>query len=75
LSDSLRGIWFDLSVPTKKGDPGRPIIPISIGSANFDEVIYDFGASINIMPNVIYEKLLNYLFVEGVNRGYPSQHS
>jgi len=41
-------------------DPWRPVIPISIGSANFDEAIYDFGASVNIMPKVIYEKLFNY---------------
>jgi len=33
---------------------------MSIGSANFDEAICDFGASINIMPKVIYEKLFNY---------------
>jgi len=35
------------------GDPGRPIIPISIGCHSF------FGASVNIMPKVIYEKILN----------------
>jgi len=37
-----------------------PVIPISIGSANFDETICDFSASINNMPKVIYEKLFNY---------------
>jgi hypothetical protein len=42
-----------------KDNPGRLVIPISIGSTNFDEAIYDFGASVNIMPKVIYEKLLN----------------
>jgi len=51
---------LDSSLSTKKGDPGRPVIPISIGSANFDKAIYDFGASINIMLKVIYEKLFNY---------------
>jgi len=59
-SDPLRGTWLDSSLPTKKGDLGRPIIPISIGSANFDKAICDFGASIHIMPKVIYEKLFNY---------------
>jgi len=43
----------------EKGDPGKPIIPISIGSTKFNEAICDFGASINIMPKVIYEKLFN----------------
>ena len=59
-SDPPKGTWLDSSLPTKKGDPGRPIILISIGSANFDEAIYDFGASINITPKVIYDKLFNY---------------
>jgi len=41
------------------GDPGRPIIPIFIGCHSFLEAICDFGASVNIMPKVIYEKILN----------------
>jgi hypothetical protein len=41
----------------KKGDPGRPIIPIHIGPHSFEEVVYDLGASVNIMPRVIYEKI------------------
>jgi hypothetical protein len=47
-------------LPIKKGDLGRPVIPISIGSVNFNEVICDFGASINIMPKVIYERMFDY---------------
>jgi len=41
------------------GDPGRPIVPISIGCHSFQEAICDFGTSVNIMPKVIYEKILN----------------
>jgi len=40
------------------GDPGRPVIPISIGCHSFLEAICDFGTSVNIMPKVIYEKIL-----------------
>jgi len=40
-------------------DPGRPIIPISIGCHSFLEAMCDFDASVNIMPKVIYEKILN----------------
>jgi hypothetical protein len=60
LSDPLKGTLFDSSLPTKKGDSGKPVISISIGSTNFDEAICDFSASINIMPQVIYDKLFNY---------------
>jgi hypothetical protein len=51
--------WINYSLPDKKGDPGRPIIPISIGCHVFLEAIYDFGARVNIMPKVIYENILD----------------
>jgi hypothetical protein len=41
----------------KKGDPGRPIIPIRIGPHSFEEAVCDLRASVNIMPRVIYEKI------------------
>jgi hypothetical protein len=52
------GRWIDYTLPDKKGDPGRPVIPISIGRHIFQEVVCDFGASVNIMPKVIYDKIL-----------------
>jgi hypothetical protein len=44
-------------LPEKKGDPGRPVILIAIGPHIFQEAIYDFRASVNIMPKVIYDKI------------------
>ena len=49
-----QGRWIDYTLPNKKGDPGRPIIHIAIGCHIFQETICDFGASVNIMPKVIY---------------------
>jgi len=40
----------------KRGDPGRPIIPITIGMVDFPEALCNFGSSVNIMPRVLYEK-------------------
>jgi len=51
--------WIDHSLPEKMGDLRRHVIPISIGCHSFLEAICDFGASVNIMPKVIYEKILN----------------
>jgi hypothetical protein len=48
--------WIDYSLPDKKGDPGRPVISISIGCHVFLEAICDFGASVNIMPKVFMKK-------------------
>jgi hypothetical protein len=59
-SDPISKGWNDETLPIKKGDPGRPVIPISIGSVNFNEAICDFSASVNIMPKVIYDKIFNY---------------
>jgi hypothetical protein len=56
--DRPSGVWKDKITLEKKGDPGRPVIPISIGQNIFEEVVYDHGASVNIMPKVIYEKFL-----------------
>jgi hypothetical protein len=52
-SDPISKGWNDETLPIKKGDPERPVIPISIGSMNFNEAICDFGASVNIMSKVI----------------------
>jgi hypothetical protein len=54
----LEGRWIDYSLPDKQGDPGRPVIPISIGPRIFQEAVCDFRASDNIMPKVIYDKIL-----------------
>jgi len=47
-------------LPVKRGDPGRTVIPISIGMVNFPEAHCDFGSSVNIMPRVLYEKIFTH---------------
>ena len=49
--------WIDYTLPEKKSDLGRPIIPITIGPHIFQKVICDFRASVNIMPKVINDKI------------------
>ena len=49
--------WIDYTLPEKKSNPGRPIIPIAIGPHIFQEAVCDFGASVNIMPKVIYDQI------------------
>ena len=62
-SNSVAEVTTDL-LPVKRGDPGRPIIPISIGMVDFPEALCDFGSSINIMPRVLYEKNFTYRLLE-----------
>ena len=45
------GRWIDYTLPKKKSDLGRPVISITIGPD------IDFGASVNIMPKVIYDQI------------------
>jgi len=51
-------------LPVKRGDPGRPVIPIFIGMVDFLEALYDFGSSVNIMPRVLYEKFFTCPLLE-----------
>jgi hypothetical protein len=51
------GRWIDYTFPKKKGDPGRPIIPIAIRLHIFQEPVCNFGASVNIISKVIYDKI------------------
>ncbi|KAK9018434.1 hypothetical protein V6N11_001410 [Hibiscus sabdariffa] len=44
-------------VPTKKTDPGSFTIPCSIGNNYSTKALCDLGASINLMPNSIFQKL------------------
>ena len=53
----LTGRWINYNLPKKKSDPGRPVIPIAIGPHIFQEAVCDFGASVNIMPKVIYDQI------------------
>ena len=44
-------------LPVKRDNPGRPVIPISIGMVDFPEALCDFGSSVNIMPRVADQTL------------------
>jgi hypothetical protein len=44
-------------------DLGRPIIPICIRAHTFNEATCDLGVSVNIMPEVIYEKIHGQLLL------------
>jgi hypothetical protein len=52
------GRWIDYSLPDKKCDMGRPVIPISTGPHIFQEAVCDFRASVNIMSKVIYDTII-----------------
>jgi hypothetical protein len=41
----------------KQGDPGCPTILCSVGSFKFEKALCDLGASVNVMPRDVFEKL------------------
>jgi len=51
-------------LPVKRGDPGCPVIPISIDMVEFPEALCDFGSSVNIMPRVLYKKFFTHPLLE-----------
>jgi len=62
-SNPVTEVTTDL-MSVKRGDPGCPIIPISIGMVNFPEALCDFGSSVNVMHRVLYEKFFTYPLLE-----------
>jgi hypothetical protein len=44
-------------LPDKMGDPGVPTISCLISTQKYDQALYDLGASVSVMPKVIYDKL------------------
>ena len=44
-------------LPTKCKDPGSFIIPCTIGNIEFSKALCDLGASINLMPLLIFKSL------------------
>ncbi|XP_075515750.1 uncharacterized protein LOC142550561 [Primulina tabacum] len=45
------------NLPKKLQDPGEFVVPCEIGSQSVKKAICDSGASVNIMPSFLYEKL------------------
>jgi hypothetical protein len=41
----------------EKKDPGCPTIECSIGNQYFNNALYDLGASVRVMPKVVFNKL------------------
>ncbi|CAL8152415.1 unnamed protein product [Prunus armeniaca] len=44
-------------LPPKKQDPGSFTISCTIGNSNFERALIDFGASINLMPFSVFQRL------------------
>ena len=53
LSETMSSIMMN-SLPIKKRDPGAPMITSEIGGMNFSRSLLDTGASINILPKVVF---------------------
>ena len=48
---------FQRKLPPKCKDPGVFFVPCKIGNLYFDKAMLDLGASINVRPRSIYDKL------------------
>lgn len=50
-------LYFKQKIPPKCKDPGTFTITYTIGNTRFERCILDLGASINVMPYLIYNSL------------------
>jgi hypothetical protein len=58
LCPKRQGYFVDPPFITKMGDPGHPTVTCAVGPHVFTNAFCDLGASINVMSNVIYNKIL-----------------
>ena len=56
LADQVSSV-FETPVPLKLQDPGTPTISIGIGDHTIERALIDLGASVNLIPYSVYEKL------------------
>ncbi|XP_042016295.1 uncharacterized protein LOC121764321 [Salvia splendens] len=56
-TENVTGVIQSSDLPPKEADPGVFTLPISIRNVQMAQAMCDLGASINIMPYSIYEKL------------------
>ncbi|XP_021763655.1 uncharacterized protein LOC110728290 [Chenopodium quinoa] len=56
VKEKCRDLLHD-SLPPKLHDPGSFTIPCMINETYFDRVLCDLGASVNLMPSSVYDKL------------------
>ena len=45
------------TLPRSQKDPGSPLVSCSIGNLNFRKALLDLGASVNILPTHLFERL------------------
>lgn len=45
-------------LPEKKKDPGCPTISCLIGIENFNQALCDLGASVSVMPKLVFDQLI-----------------
>ena len=55
LSETVSSIMIN-SLPIKRRDPGAPMIMSEIGAMSFTRSLLDTGASINILPKVVFDR-------------------
>ena len=46
-----------MGIPPKRKDPGVPVLSCTIGNTKVNGCLLDLGASINLMPYSVYQKL------------------
>ncbi|XP_057726562.1 uncharacterized protein LOC130941934 [Arachis stenosperma] len=49
--------WVQQTLPQKRQDPGKFVIPCTIGTMIFEKALCDLGSGINLMPLSVMEKL------------------
>ncbi|KAL1565662.1 hypothetical protein AAHA92_07847 [Salvia divinorum] len=57
VDENISAVIQKKNLPSKHTDPGMFTLPITMGDVKIDQAICDLGASINILPLSVYQKI------------------
>ncbi|KAL1541279.1 hypothetical protein AAHA92_25522 [Salvia divinorum] len=58
IGESVSAVIQQKRLPSKRTDPGMFTLPIKIGDVRIEHAMCDLGASINVLPYSVYQKLV-----------------
>ncbi|KAL1540988.1 hypothetical protein AAHA92_25264 [Salvia divinorum] len=58
IGESIFAVIQQKKLPSKRTDPGLFTLPIEIGEVRVEHAMFDLGASINVLPYSVYQRLV-----------------
>ncbi|KAL1563532.1 hypothetical protein AAHA92_05988 [Salvia divinorum] len=64
IGENVSAVIQQKRLPSKRTDPGMFTLPIKIGDVRIEHAMCDLGASVNVLPYLVYKKLVGARLME-----------